>query len=328
MKMNAANPEFENVLKIARRSDATVLLTGPTGSGKTRLAREIHDSGTRKSRPFISINLAALHEGTLESELFGHERGAFTGADSRRIGKLEASQGGTVFLDEIGELNPRLQARLLEFLQSRVISPVGSNREIRLDVRVIAATHRNLQAAVSRGEFREDLFHRLRVIALELRPLREHWVSLDEIVHGCLEDICLKAGRTVLRISEEVAQRIEAYEWPGNFRELRNVLEYAVLAGEGPEITSRELPGWFCEKSAVISENLMPDQKRPVFFPPKYEQAITEYERAYLRWALDESNGRINQTARRIGMNKTTLMRRMRACGLKAATVAAFGVIE
>ena len=175
-----------NTYKIACNSNSTVLITGDTGTGKTHLASMIHNNSTKKGKPFVVVNLATLHEGTLESELFGHEKGSFTGAEHKRIGRLEAAQGGTVFLDEIGELSPRLQSRLLEFLNSKTIVPVGSNRELQLDVRVIAATHKNLQVAVKNKEFREDLFHRLRVISLKLLPLRERYEEFDGIVHDCL----------------------------------------------------------------------------------------------------------------------------------------------
>jgi DNA-binding NtrC family response regulator len=176
-------------------------------------------SEQRRDKPFVVVNLATLHDGTLESELFGRERGAYTGADTRRVGKLELAQGGTVFLDEIGELPLRLQARLLEFLQSRTICPMGSNRETKLDVRVIAATHQPLQRKVRDGAFREDLFHRLRVIEIGLPSLSDLGENFGEILHSVLASVC-RSGKQVLRIHPEVADRMEAYPWPGNFREL------------------------------------------------------------------------------------------------------------
>jgi DNA-binding NtrC family response regulator len=303
--------EIQRIYEIACRSEANVVITGPTGSGKTSLARTIHNNSERRNKPFVAINLATLHEGTIESELFGHEKGAFTGADQRRMGRLELAQGGTVFLDEIGEMPPRLQARLLEVLQSRNISPVGSNREIRLNVRIIAATHHNLAQAVANGSFRADLFHRLRVLAIELKSLAERSDEFDEILHGCLTDISIMYGRSVLRISEGLAQVFETYSWPGNFRELKNVLEYCVLASEGPELNVRDLPLWFgrdpvaaflgaAEVSAVLD----------------YQEAMSRFEKDFIERALERYRGRINQTARKIGMNKTTLLRRMRTYGL------------
>ena len=320
------------MIEIAKRSEATVLITGPTGAGKSRLAREIHDAGPRKGKPFIAVNLATLHEGTLESELFGHERGAFTGADRRRVGRLESAQGGTVFLDEIGELSPRFQARLLEVLQSRTIVPVGGSREIQLDIRVIAATHRDLSRAVARGEFREDLLHRLRVISVDLKPIRERWQDFDSIVHSSLETLCRRAGRSVLRISEEVAEMLENYEWPGNFRELNNVLEYAVLAGDGPQITAADLPTWFAQKSgfsaAEEAQNADVLGCLEVPLALDYHQAHAFFEKSYLDWALRRYGGRINRTAQRIGLNKTTLLRRIQTYGLKEALVADLGLID
>jgi two-component system NtrC family response regulator len=306
--------ELRPLVDIACRGDSIVLVTGPTGSGKTRLARYIHDHGSRRGRPFVTVNLASLHEGTFESELFGHERGAFTGAAQRRVGRLESAQGGTVFLDEIGELTPRLQARLLEFLQSRLISPVGSSREIKLDVRVIAATHRDLEAAVSRGEFREDLFHRLRIVPLRMRSLVERADDeFDALVHACLTETCRRAGRSVLRLSEQVAQRLETYDWPGNIRELHNLLEFAATASTGPEILPSDLPPWFNESGGIPSAAQL-----GVPSGLSYDVAVGLFEKTYLEGALKRFHWRVSRTAREIGMSKTTLLRRMHVLNLNS----------
>lgn len=314
--------EPKSWVMIAAKGDANVLITGPTGSGKTCLAREIHDQSSRKNRPFVAVNLATLHEGTFESELFGHEKGAFTSADRRRVGRLESAQHGTVFLDEVGELSLQLQARLLEFLHSRIISPVGAGRDVYLDVRVIAATNKNLEEMVTRGTFREDLFHRLRVIPIELKPICERWDEIDLIIHSSLAELSGSTGRSILRVSEEVAKRLEEYHWPGNFRELKNVLEYAVLAGCGPEVRIQDLPPWFGKAQSVkVSFNdttsnhdsrcgLLGNVEIPLILD--YQACFASFEKEYLRRALNRYRGKINQTAKKIGMSKTTLLRRIR----------------
>jgi DNA-binding NtrC family response regulator len=311
--------DLQSLFTIASRSESTVLLTGGTGTGKTSLARQIHDQSPRRNKAFVSINLATLHEGTLESELFGHEKGAFTGADQKRIGKFEFAQGGTVFLDEVGELPLRLQTRLLEFLQSKTISPVGSNRELKLDVRVIAATHRDLSVAVQKGQFREDLFHRLRVITIPLKSLRERSSEFDALVHQCLAEHCTNSGKSILRLAPCVAERLENYDWPGNIRELRNVLEYAVQSCDGEEITLKDLPLWMLQDEKNPGENRIEAVLGLLELPLTldFQSNLEKFEKEFFKRALSRTGGRLNRTARQIGVNKTTLLRRLRAYGLE-----------
>lgn len=314
--------DLEKVFQVACNTDIHTLIIGDTGTGKTTLAKKIHENSQRKSKPFVVVNLATLHEGTLESELFGHERGAFTGADSKRMGRLELADRGTIFLDEIGELSPRLQARLLEFLQSRTIIPVGSNREIRLDVRVIAATHKNLIYSVKKGIFREDLFHRLRVIQLYLKPLVSRRDDFDSILLECLRDLSAnQKKRAIQQISPAVLEIFENYSWPGNVRELRNVLEYAIAASEGPEIRVSNLPDWFIENysaSKLGTEDISPPLgtiEVPLHFD--FQTTMEGVEKEFLKRALSRNGGRICRTAQQIRMSKTTLLRRIRAYNLK-----------
>jgi transcriptional regulator with PAS, ATPase and Fis domain len=327
--MNRYQAEKEKIFfrlqELAVNSDANVLITGATGTGKTRLAEIIHSKSQRRSRPFVIVNLAALHEGTLESELFGHEKGAFTGAFSKKTGLLQMAEGGTVFFDEIGELPIRLQARLLQFIQTKKLCPVGSTKEIKLDVRIISATNRNLLADSGAGLFREDLFHRLRVISIHLSPLNERVDDLDTLVHRILGEVCREVGKTVLKLSSDVANLFEAYHWPGNIRELRNVIEYAVIASDTGEIKVEHLPAWLLpDKSAggvghLMASTLFGQEVLAVEEVPllkSYHDTLVNFEKLYLRKVYERNRGRINRTAREIGMNKTTLLRRLRAFGI------------
>lgn len=312
-------------VRLAKRCDANVLILGQTGSGKSTLARKIHDQGARSGGPFINVNLASVHEETMESTLFGHERGAFTGADRGRIGRLELADRGTVFLDEIGELSLPLQARLLEFLQSKTFTPLGSNRERQLNVRVICATNRDLQADVRAGKFREDLYHRIRVLSLELSSLESlEDEEFSEVIHGTLERICIKTESKVIRITKEVAELFECYSWPGNFRELENVLEVATLTSLDQVIKLGDLPSWFTEsvssepsyrldldvviRSEKKSGGILASAEVPV--SQSFAQTMGKFESAVLKYFIMRNGGNLARAAREVGLSKATFYRK------------------
>ncbi|RZA08286.1 MAG: sigma-54-dependent Fis family transcriptional regulator [Proteobacteria bacterium] len=292
-------------------TDGTILITGRTGAGKTHLARELHNLSRRRSGKFMAINLATLSENLIESELFGHERGAFSGADSKRVGKLEIAQGGTVFLDEIGELPLRIQTKLLEALNSRTISPVGSNRELQLDVRIIAATNKDLFQEVEAGRFREDLFFRLNTFEIRMPELASQPDRIATLSESFARDAARQQGRAYLGMEPSFLLALRAYGWPGNVRELKNAMEYAVaLNAEGP-LDPEALPA-YVKGGRENAAGSGPAGASPKTFPRDYREAKQQFERAYLREMLLRYHGRVNQTAKETGISKVTLIDKIR----------------
>jgi DNA-binding NtrC family response regulator len=237
----AAMQKVHELIDKVAPSTAPVLVLGESGTGKELVAREIHVRGPRANQPFVAVNCAALSEGVLESELFGHEKGAYTGAAGARKGRFELADGGTLFLDEIGELSPEIQVKLLRFLQEKEFERVGGSKTVRVDVRIVAATHKNLKAAMATGDFREDLYYRLNVIAIDLPPLKERTEDIPQLAAHFLAKYGAEMGKPV-RLTAEVSDRLSHYHWPGNIRELQNVIERAVVLSDASELTPADLP--------------------------------------------------------------------------------------
>src|SRR5215469_7524115 len=244
-QMIGRSAEMRRAFEMADRvapTDSTVLILGESGTGKDLLAQEIHARSPRAAKPFVAVNCAALPETLIESELFGYERGAFTGAAQQRRGKFEQAHGGTLFLDEIGDMNPVTQAKVLRALENRTIERLGGSQTIPVDVRVISATHRNLAEEIRNGKFREDLFYRLRVVTIDLPPLRTHKADIPVLVEAFLQMHGSRLARTA-RLSREALAAIERYDWPGNVRELKNAIERSLVLCRGDEIGVEDLPG-------------------------------------------------------------------------------------
>jgi len=238
------SPAMQSVYHTARTvalAKASVLITGETGTGKGRLVRAIHDASLRAGRPFVSVQASGLAESLLESELFGHERGSFTGADRRRIGRFEQAQGGTLFLDEVGEMPLSVQVKLLRFLQERTFERVGGNESISADVRLVAATHRDLDVEVQQGRFREDLYYRLNVVGIEMPPLRERGDDIDLLATAFLGRFAAENGKPIRNFTEQAWAALRIHRWPGNVRELENAVEGAVVLCDGPQIDAHHL---------------------------------------------------------------------------------------
>ena len=322
---------FTLIDKLAR-VDTSVLVRGESGTGKELVAKAIHMNGPRKDERFVAINCSAIPEALIESEFFGHEKGAFTGADGRKIGKFQYADGGTLFLDEIGDISPSLQVKLLRALQEQKFTPVGANREVEVNVRIIAATNRNLEEMIKRGEFREDLFYRLNVLPLFLPPLRERKSDVLSLVEHFLEKFNGTYGNKIIGVSEEARELLMKYNWPGNIRELENVMEHAFVIESGTMISPAALPDSIrglsrsVGKSAVASDNnghsQADDRATPAFAINlenlDFQSQKEEFEKHFIISALKVFNGKINQTALHANIPKKTLLRKLEKYGLTA----------
>jgi putative PEP-CTERM system response regulator len=306
---------FEVIKKVAR-SEANVLIVGESGTGKELVARSIHVNSARVAKPFVPVDCASLPENLLESELFGHEKGAFTGAHMTRPGLFEYANGGTVFLDEVGDLGGNLQAKLLRVLQERQIRRVGGNRLIPVDVRVISATNRDLEEVVKRAEFREDLFYRLNVISIPLPPLRERKGDVPLIAHHYLRKYVASSGKRITGIAPETLALLESHRWPGNVRELQNVIERAVVLAEHEGLLPEDLP----EHIRVREAGAVAAESRPDLPMKRAKDEWTRtFEKEYLRSLLRRHQGNISQAARAAGVDRKTIHRLLKKHGLDAS---------
>jgi two-component system, NtrC family, response regulator AtoC len=303
------SPKMREAIETAKKAAAsrsTVLLLGESGTGKEIFARAIHEWSERRREPFIAINCVGLSKELLESELFGHERGAFTGAHQLKKGKMELADGGTLFLDEVGDISPELQTKLLRFLQEREFERVGGTQQIRVDVRVIAATNRDLVKARKEGRFREDLYYRLNVIPIALPPLRERKEDIAVLAKYFLRRAAGETKKIVTGISEDAEAMLSAYEWPGNVRELANVIERAVVLGQGPDIAVRDLP----------LSTVGPTEKNGCE-SLSYRQALEMAKRAVVLRALSQTDGNRAAAARLLGLHKTHLLNLIKSLGIE-----------
>jgi Nif-specific regulatory protein len=296
---------YRSIAKVAR-GNSTVLICGESGTGKELVAQSIHRSSPRASRPFITINCAAIAENLLESEFFGHEKGSFTGAHVQRKGKLELADGGTVFLDEIGELAPALQAKLLRVLQEHKFDRVGGDRPIRVDIRVIAATNRDLERAIAQGTFREDLFYRLNVVPLRIPPLRQRREDISPLANWFVRKFSEQTGRNVTGLSREARAILTTYDWPGNVRELQNVIERAVVMGSTDVISPDDL------------SDLLPDIEAPEAEESGgFHDAVRQTRRRLIASALERAGGNVTEAARGLKLHPNYLHRLMTTLGLR-----------
>ncbi len=333
-----------NVIDKLAKVNTPVLIRGESGTGKELVARAIHFNGPRKDNRFVTINLAAIPENLIESELFGHEKGAFTGATERKLGKFQFADGGTLFLDEIGDISPAMQVKLLRVLQEKTFTPVGSNRDIKVDVRVIAASHKPFEKMITEGTFREDLFYRLNVLPVYLPPLRERQSDIPYLVDYYINHFNGVHGLSIKGVTEEAKNLLVNFSWPGNIRELRNVIEHAFIIESTDMIQATSLPQVLKKTSAVnipdeddrndtlidvegIKEsilNMKSDDERASHDSFSFNTVLNSkdmvmdfqiakdlFEKEFIVWALKQNRGKINQTALKANIPKKTLLRKI-----------------
>jgi len=301
---------FDTIKKV-KDTDSTVLISGESGTGKELIARAVHFSGARKDKPFIAVHCAAIPSTLLESELFGHEKGAFTGADQRKLGKFELADTGTIFLDEIGEMDPAIQAKMLRVLQEQEINRVGGTKPIKIDVRILAATNRDLKKAVQEGKFREDLYYRINVVPIQLPPLRERREDIPAIATFFFDKYKKELNSKVQGISPEAMKLLQGCDWPGNVRELENTIERLLALINHPLIQVEDLSFIAGEKGAETVSS--PNTKEGV----KFDEAKAQFEKDIILEALEKSNWVTSQAARILGTTRRILKYRMDQLGIK-----------
>jgi DNA-binding NtrC family response regulator len=316
--MIGRSEEMRRAFEIADRvapTDSTVLILGESGTGKDLLAQEIHARSPRAAKPFVAVNCAALPETLIESELFGYERGAFTGAAQQRKGKFEQAHGGTLFLDEIGDMNSVTQAKVLRALENRTIERLGGGQSIPVDVRVISATHRDLPAEIRNGKFREDLFYRLRVVTIDLPPLRAHKGDIGVLTEGFLRIHGARLGRSA-RMGKEALIALEAYDWPGNVRELKNALERSVVMSRGDEILASDLPGEVASGQPLLQKESANGGDAGMS-ERDFREAKRKFEIAWITKELVSHRWNVSRTAATIGLHRQSLQEKLRELGIR-----------
>lgn len=310
------SPEINKVFKIIEKvadTDSTVLILGESGTGKELVAKAIHYNSMRRDKPLIPVNCGAIPEDLLESELFGHEKGAFTNAIRTRIGRFELSNGGTIFLDEIGEMSPHLQVKLLRILQEQEFERLGGTKTIKCDIRVIAATNKDLDKLVLENEFREDLYYRLRVIPIEIPPLRERPSDIPLLVKHFVDIMIKTRGKEIKGVSKDVMKAFMNYDWPGNVRELENIIERMVILTDADELTVNDLPDKLLQKQK-------PEEVGPSMIPDdgfSLNNAINDYEKLLIIRALEKADWVKNRAAKLLNMNRTTLVEKIKKQGIE-----------
>lgn len=292
---------IKNLIELVADKDVNVLITGETGTGKDLVARLLHFKSKRSAHPFQMINCATIPESLFEAEIFGYEKGAFTGAHTRKIGKAKIADGGTLFLNEIGELSPEAQAKLLRFLEYKEFEPLGSNRIERVDVRIISATNKNIEHLLREGRMREDFFYRIQGVRIDLPPLREIKEDIPLLIDYFLKEFCESNNIPIKRFTEKAMEMLISYEWPGNVRELKGVVEKCVLLSESSEIDEDELK-YIIESS----------EKKPL------RKAREEFERKYILEFLLKNNWKIEKTAKELGISRSQLFRKMKQLGIES----------
>ena len=302
--------ELKRQIVLVAPTSAWVLIKGENGVGKELVSHAIHRQSKRASRPLIEVNCAAIPEELIESELFGHEKGSFTGATNMRRGKFDLANEGTLFLDEIGDMSLKTQAKILRILQEQKFERVGGTKTINVDVRVIAASNKNLEEEIKKGNFREDLYHRLNVVPIEVPPLRERLSDIPLLVKEFLSEFASDGGLKRKEISDGALQLLAAYHWPGNVRELRNVVERLVIMSPGALITEKDVP------SLIRGTKAVEKKTGDMFAFGTFKDAKAHFEREFILHKLAENDGNISQTAEKIGLERSHLHRKMKALGL------------